>query len=73
MNYAGSANEQIGGVGHESLFTHFDFEKNAWKSGWLTITKEYWMKSNSEDHYYPILCMGDPCDIRCLNVLMTID
>ena len=42
----------------ESLLSHFDFRKNAWKSGWLTINNEFWVKSNSEDfQFYPILCM----------------
>ena len=37
----------------------FDFETKRWKSGWLPIPKDLWLKSNASDNEFPILGTGD--------------
>ena len=37
------------------LTSNFDFQTKTWKSGWLSIPKNLWLKSNVSDNDFPIL------------------
>ena len=41
------------------LSSNFDFQTKTWKSGWLSIPKNLWMKSNVSDNDFPILGTSD--------------
>ena len=41
------------------LSGNFDFQTKTWKSSWLPISNNLWLKSNASDTNFPILGNSD--------------